>query len=116
VRFREPRIGLEIAWFAAAAHNVGRDAALSEGGHDDRPVADCGRFTVVDPGSGLGPRAGAVATWNTTARRVPVKHGSGRDPAAPSRRPASLGYYTLGGGLGWLMSTQGLACDNLSDV
>ena len=100
--------GLEIA-VRGGGHNVaGR--CVSEGGM----MIDLSqmRAITVDPGSGTA-RAQGGATWNDLNVEA-GKHGLAVTGGAIST--TGVAGYTLGGGLGWLMSTQGLACDNLIDV
>src|SRR5262249_41422215 len=67
------------------------------------------RDVVVDPVRKIA-RAGGGATWGdfdkaTAARGLAAAGGAGS--------PTGIAGLTLGGGLGWLMRSYGLACDNI---
>jgi len=107
VRFATAR-GLEIA-VRGGGHNVaGR--AVSEGGL----VIDLSRMRAVhiDPAASTA-RAQGGALWSDV-NDAAHEHGLAVTGGAISS--TGIGGYTLGGGLGWLMSTQGLAADNLVAV
>jgi FAD/FMN-containing dehydrogenase len=107
VRFAT-RSGLEIS-VRGGGHNVaGR--SVCEGGL----MIDLSRMRAVDvDAEAKTARAQGGALWsdlNTAAH----EHGLAVTGGAISS--TGIGGYTLGGGLGWLMSTQGLAADNLVAV
>ena len=100
--------GLEIA-VRGGGHNVaGR--SVSEGGL----MIDLSRMRAVSvDAEAKTARAQGGALWsdlNTAAH----EHGLAVTGGVISS--TGIGGYTLGGGLGWLMSTQGLAADNLIGV
>ncbi len=100
--------GLEIS-VRGGGHNVaGR--AMVDGGL----VVDLSRMKGihVDPEAATCRAQGGV-TWNELNRETAV-HGLAVTGGAIST--TGIAGYTLGGGLGWLMSTQGLAADNLIGV
>ena len=70
------------------------------------------RSVDVDPAAQTA-RAGGGALWSDVNEAAAV-HGLAVTGGAISN--TGVGGYTLGGGLGWLMSTQGLAADNLVGV
>jgi len=92
------------------------------GGHNvaGRAVAEGGlmidlagmRSVEVDPSASTA-RAQGGARWSNVNDAAGV-HGLAVTGGAIST--TGIAGYTLGGGLGWLMSTQGLACDNLVAV
>ena len=92
------------------------------GGHNvaGRAVAEGGlmidlagmRAVEVDPSASTA-RAQGGARWNDVNDAAGA-HGLAVTGGAIST--TGIAGYTLGGGLGWLMSTQGLACDNLIAV
>ncbi|HET6848517.1 MAG TPA: FAD-binding oxidoreductase [Gaiellales bacterium] len=100
--------GLEIA-VRGGGHNVaGR--CVSEGGL----MIDLSRMrsVEVDPAAKTA-RAQGGALWSDL-NDAAHEHGLAVTGGAISS--TGIGGYTLGGGLGWLMSTQGLAADNLIGV
>ena len=100
--------GLEIA-VRGGGHNVaGR--CVSEGGL----MIDLSRMRAVhvDPDTKTA-RAQGGALWSDV-NNAAHEHGLAVTGGAISS--TGIGGFTLGGGLGWLMSTQGLAADNLIGV
>jgi len=113
---------VETADVAAAVRFAtanGLEIAVRGGGHNvaGRSVCEGGlmidlsqmREVAIDAEAGTASAQGG-ALWsdvNTAAGR----HGLAVTGGLIST--TGVGGYTLGGGLGWLMSTQGLSCDNL---
>ena len=100
--------GIEIA-VRGGGHNVaGR--CISEGGL----VIDLSRMRAVhiDPETRTA-RAQGGALWSDL-NNAAHEHGLAVTGGAIST--TGIGGFTLGGGLGWLMATQGLAADNLIGV
>jgi FAD/FMN-containing dehydrogenase len=100
--------GLEIS-IRGGGHNVaGR--CVTEGG----VMIDLSRMQAVevDPEKGTA-RAQGGTLWSGL-NAATAAHGLAVTGGAISS--TGVAGYTLGGGLGWLMSTQGLACDNLIGV
>jgi FAD/FMN-containing dehydrogenase len=100
--------GLEIS-VRGGGHNVaGR--SVSEGGL----LIDLSmmRAVEVDPGMQTA-RVQGGALWHEL-NDAAAEHGLAVTGGAIST--TGVGGYTLGGGLGWLMATQGLAADNLIGV
>ncbi|MGN6379471.1 MAG: FAD-binding oxidoreductase [Gaiellales bacterium] len=110
----------------AAAVRYGREAglpiAVRGGGHNvaGRCVVDNG--LVIDLSgmrgihvdfAGRTARVQGGATWADLNREAAV---GGLAVTGGAISSTGIAGYTLGGGLGWLMSTQGLACDNLTGV
>ena len=93
--------------------------AIRGGGHnaaglgvcDDGMVIDLGgmRDVVVDPAKRTA-RAGGGATWGDFDRAT-AAHGLATTGGAVST--TGIAGLTLGGGLGWLMRSCGMTCDNL---
>ena len=107
VRFANAE-GLEIS-VRGGGHNVaGR--CVTEGGL----MVDLSdmRAIEVDPDAST-TRAQGGALWSELNEAAAV-HGLAVTGGAISS--TGVGGYTLGGGLGWLMATQGLAADNLIGV
>ncbi|HET7428560.1 MAG TPA: FAD-binding oxidoreductase [Gaiellales bacterium] len=100
--------GLEIA-VRGGGHNVaGR--CVSEGGL----MIDLSRMRAVHvDADAKTARAQGGALWSDV-NNAAHEHGLAVTGGAISS--TGIGGYTLGGGLGWLMSTQGLAADNLVGV
>ena len=110
----------------AAAVRFGREAGLEisvrGGGHNvaGRAVSDGGLMIDLSLMKGIHvdaqartARAQGGVTWSELNREAAV-HGLAVTGGAISS--TGIAGYTLGGGLGWLMSTQGLAADNLIGV
>ncbi len=107
VRFAR-EAGLEIS-IRGGGHNVaGR--AVAEGGL----MIDLARMRGIHVDAGRATvRAQGGVTWSELNREAAV-HGLAVTGGAISS--TGIAGYTLGGGLGWLMSTQGLGADNLIGV
>jgi FAD/FMN-containing dehydrogenase len=107
-----------------AAIRFGRDnnlpIAIRGGGHNAAGLAVCEggividlssmRDVVVDPAKRTA-RAGGGATWGDFDTAT-AKHGLATTGGAVST--TGIAGLTLGGGLGWLMRSHGLTCDNLN--
>jgi FAD/FMN-containing dehydrogenase len=112
----------DIAAAVRFARQTGIALAVRGGGHNvaGRAVPENGlmidlsrmRGVHIDAGSATARVQGGV-TWNELNREAAV-HGLAVTGGAISS--TGIAGYTLGGGLGWLMSTQGLAADNLIGV
>ena len=113
---------IESADVAAAVRFAtanGLEIAVRGGGHNvaGRSVCDGGlmidlsqmREVAVDAAARMASAQGG-ALWSDL-NDAAAKHGLAVTGGAISS--TGIGGYTLGGGLGWLMSTQGLSCDNL---
>jgi FAD/FMN-containing dehydrogenase len=100
--------GLEIA-IRGGGHNVAGRCVV-----DDGMMIDLSRMRAVDvdPETRTA-RVEGGALWSDV-NGAAAEHGLAVTGGAISS--TGVGGYTLGGGLGWLMSTQGLACDNLQAV
>ena len=110
----------------AAAVRFGRESGLEiavrGGGHNVAGRCVCDDGLVVDlshmKGIHVDAQAGTVraqggVTWAELNREAAV---SGLAVTGGAISSTGIAGYTLGGGLGWLMSTQGLAADNLTGV
>jgi FAD/FMN-containing dehydrogenase len=110
----------------AAAVRFGREhgleIAVRGGGHNVAGRCVCDDGLVVDlslmkgihvDAAGATARAQGGVTWNELNREAAV---SGLAVTGGAISSTGIAGYTLGGGLGWLMSTQGLASDNLIGV
>ena len=112
----------DIAAAVRHARDAGLEISVRGGGHNvaGRAVAEGGlmidlagmRAVDVDPSASTA-RAQGGARWSDVNDAAGV-HGLAVTGGAIST--TGIAGYTLGGGLGWLMSTQGLACDNLIAV
>ncbi len=112
----------DIAAAVRHARDAGLEISVRGGGHNvaGRAVAEGGlmidlagmRAVEVDPSASTA-RAQGGARWNDVNDAAGA-HGLAVTGGAIST--TGIAGYTLGGGLGWLMSTQGLACDNLIAV
>ena len=112
----------DIAAAVRFAREAGVALAVRGGGHNvaGRAVPEGGlmidlsgmKGIHVDAAAGTVRAQGGV-TWNELNREAAI-HGLAVTGGAISS--TGIAGYTLGGGLGWLMSTQGLAADNLVGV
>jgi FAD/FMN-containing dehydrogenase len=112
----------DVAAALALARRAGLEVSIRGGGHNvaGRAVTDGGvmidlaemREIAVDPGARTARAEGGViwAELNDAA----AEHGLAVTGGAIST--TGIAGYTLGGGLGWLMSKHGLAADNLLGV
>jgi len=100
--------GLEIA-VRGGGHSIA-GLSLSEGGI----VVDLSlmRGVDVDPNARLA-RVQGGALWSDVNREA---HAHGLAVTGGAISTTGVGGYTLGGGLGWLMGTCGLATDNLVEA
>ena len=112
----------DVAAAVRHAREAGLEISVRGGGHNvaGRAVVEGGlmidlaemRAVDVDPSASTA-RAQGGARWSH------LNDGAGAHGLAVTGGAISttgIAGYTLGGGLGWLMSTQGLACDNLIGV
>jgi FAD/FMN-containing dehydrogenase len=99
---------LEIS-VRGGGHNVAGRAVVDDGMMIDLSGM---RTVTVDPDAQTA-RVGGGALWSDV-NAATAEHGLAVTGGAISN--TGVGGYTLGGGLGWLMSTQGLAADNLVGV
>jgi FAD/FMN-containing dehydrogenase len=90
-------------------HNIAGKALCDDGVVIDLSVM---KEVRVDPAART-VRAGAGLTWGDFDRATQA-HGLATTGGFIST--TGIGGLTLGGGLGWLMRTYGLACDNLRSV
>ncbi len=102
--------------FARASHLA---IAIRGGGHNAAGLGVCDGGLVIDLGGmrdvSVDPAAkvatvGGGATWGDLDRAT-AAHGLATTGGAVST--TGVAGLTLGGGLGWLMRSHGLACDNL---
>jgi FAD/FMN-containing dehydrogenase len=106
----------------AAARDAGLEVSVRGGGHNvaGRAVTDGGvmisladmRQVTVDPEASTATVQGG-ATW-ADLNTATGKHGLAVTGGLIST--TGVAGYTLGGGLGWLMSKYGLAADNLESI
>ncbi|HEY4303166.1 MAG TPA: FAD-binding oxidoreductase [Gemmatimonadaceae bacterium] len=104
------------------ANQNGLVTAIRGGGHnaaglgvcDDGVVIDLGglRDVLIDPARSIA-RAGGGTTWGEFDRATA---GFGFATTGGAVSTTGIAGLTLGGGLGWLMRSYGLACDNLVGV
>ncbi len=112
----------DVAAAVRFANAEGLEISVRGGGHNvaGRCVTEGGlmidlsgmRAIEVDPGAATA-RAQGGALWSDL-NEAGAAHGLAVTGGAIST--TGVGGYTLGGGLGWLMATQGLAADNLIGV
>src|SRR5689334_3377441 len=112
----------DVAAAVRHAREAGLEISVRGGGHNvaGRAVVEGGlmidlaemRAVDVDPSASTA-RAQGGARWSHLNDAAGA-HGLAVTGGAIST--TGIAGYTLGGGLGWLMSTQGLACDNLIGV
>jgi FAD/FMN-containing dehydrogenase len=112
----------DVADAVRLGRTLGLEIAVRGGGHNPagRAVTDGGlmidlsgmRAIRVDPAARTA-RAEGGATWRELDRETQV-HGLATTGGSVSS--TGVAGYTLGGGLGWLMSKCGLAVDNLLSV
>jgi FAD/FMN-containing dehydrogenase len=117
-----PRSSADVAAAVRFATRAGLEISVRGGGHNvaGRSVAEAGlmidlsgmREVAVDPTAATA-RVEGGALWNDV-NEAAAAHGLAVTGGAISN--TGVGGYTLGGGLGWLMATQGLAADNLIGV
>ncbi|HEY2868058.1 MAG TPA: FAD-binding oxidoreductase [Gaiellales bacterium] len=112
----------DIAAAVRFARQTGLALAVRGGGHNvaGRAVPEDGLMIDLSQMKGIHIDAAAATvraqggvTWAELNREAAV-HGLAVTGGAISS--TGIAGYTLGGGLGWLMSTQGLAADNLVGV
>jgi FAD/FMN-containing dehydrogenase len=112
----------DIAAAVRFARQTGLAVAVRGGGHNvaGRAVPENGLMIDLSRMKGIHVDAAAATvraqggvTWAELNREAAV-HGLAVTGGAISS--TGIAGYTLGGGLGWLMSTQGLAADNLVGV
>jgi FAD/FMN-containing dehydrogenase len=104
------------------AREQGLGAAIRGGGHNAAGNAVCDGGLVIDLSAmnqvSVDPatrtaRAEGGATWGVFDRAT-AEHGLATTGGAIST--TGIAGLTLGGGLGWLMRSYGMACDNLRSV
>ncbi len=112
----------DVAQAIAFARANGLRIAVRGGGHNAAGLAVCDNGLVVDLSSmnaiDVDPirrtaRAGGGTTWGEFDRATQA-HALATTGGAIST--TGIAGLTLGGGLGWLMRSYGLACDNLVSV
>jgi FAD binding domain/Berberine and berberine like len=112
----------DVAAAVRFARQAGLEIAVRGGGHNVAGRSVCDDGLVIDLSGMRGihvdaqaqtARAQGGATWSDLNREAAV---SGLAVTGGAISSTGIGGYTLGGGLGWLMSTQGLAADNLIGV
>jgi FAD/FMN-containing dehydrogenase len=112
----------DVARTVRFARDHGIVLSVRGGGHnaagsalvDDGIVVDLSRMRAVyvDPMARVA-RAQGGATWSDFDQAT-AEHGLATTGGAVST--TGIGGLTLGGGLGWLMRSYGMACDNLRSV
>jgi FAD/FMN-containing dehydrogenase len=113
------RTACDVAAALALARRAGLEVSVRGGGHNvaGRAVTDGGvmidlaemKGIAIDPGQATATAEGGVI-WGEL-NDAAAEHGLAVTGGAVSS--TGIAGYTLGGGLGWLMSNYGLAADNL---
>lgn len=108
----------EVADAVAKATAAGQSIAVRSGGHgllpvDDGLVVDLAEFTSIELGDDGLVTIGGGARWGDVATAL-APHGLGI--SSGDTRDVGVGGLTLGGGIGWLVRSQGLAVDALREV
>src|SRR6266545_6495765 len=113
------RTACDVAAALALARRAGLEVSIRGGGHNvaGRAVTDGGlmidlaemKVIAIDPDQATAMAEGGVI-WGEL-NDAAAEHGLAVTGGAVSSR--GIAGYTLGGGLGWLMSNYGLAADNL---
>jgi FAD/FMN-containing dehydrogenase len=116
------RTSADVAAALSAARRAGLEVSVRGGGHNvaGRAVTDGGimisladmKTITVDPQRSTVTAQGGV-TWGEL-NAAAAEHGLAVTGGLVST--TGIAGYTLGGGLGWLMSRHGLAADNLEAV
>lgn len=112
----------DVADAVAVGRDTGLELSVRGGGHNvaGRAVADDGlmidlqpmKGVIVDPGA-RAVRAQGGVTWGEYNRAA---HAHGLATTGGVVSTTGIAGLTLGGGLGWLMGTQGLATDRVRAV
>lgn len=117
-----PRSTSDVVAAVRFAHDQGLAIAVRGGGHnaaglgtiDDGVVIDLAAMNQVHVDSEARvARAGGGASWGDFDAATQAKGLAATGGAISTTGIAGL---TLGGGIGWLMRSQGLACDNLIEA
>jgi FAD/FMN-containing dehydrogenase len=112
----------DVAAAIGLARENGLEVSVRGGGHNvaGRAVRDDGLMIDLSPMKGVyvdpaarTARAQGGVTWNELNREA---HAHGLAVTGGAISSTGIAGYTLGGGLGWLMSNHGLAADNLLGV